>query len=285
MNKNGSKNPVGIMQGRLSPSLNGKIQFFPWKTWENEFAIAASLGLSEIEFIFDHEDYPLNPIFGSSGVDKIKRLIDDTGVKVNFICADYFMEKPFFHNSRPANLSNVKMLNHLIYQASKINAKGIEIPLVDNSSIKTGPDRDLLIGELSKCLDFAERFNIQIGLETDLSPKDFKELLQAFSHPLIKANYDVGNSASSGYDVEEEFNQYGTLINNIHIKDRLLKGGTVPLGTGSAHFDKFFDMTRKVGYKGSYIFQTARGSDEIETVKNNMAFIEKHLKQEQIKWT
>ncbi len=285
MSKNVKRNPIGIMQGRLSPSPDGKIQFFPWKTWQNEFALAASLGLSEIEFIFDYDDHLLNPVFSGDGVDAIKKLIDDTGIKVNFICADYFMEMPFFKDSKPANLINSKVLNHLIYHAKKINAKGIEIPLVDNSSIKTDLDRDLLIGELKKSLDFAERFNVQIGLETDLPPKKFKELLEAFSHPLIRANYDVGNSASLGYDVEKEFEEYGGFINNIHIKDRLLRGGTVPLGQGAADFEKFFSMVERSGYEGSFIFQTARGADEIETAKNNIVFMDKYLKQEQIKWT
>lgn len=268
---------IGIMQGRLSPSLDGKIQFFPWKIWENEFAIAASIGLSEIEFIFDYDDYLLNPVYHNEGVDEINRLVSETGIIINFICADFFMAKPFFHSSKSINLGNSKVLKHLIYQASRIGAKGVEIPLVDNASIKTEQDREILIEELKSCLGFAERFGVALGLETDLPPQKFREFLEEFSHPLIRANYDVGNSAAMGYDVEEEFGQYGVYINNIHIKDRVLGDGTVPLGTGAANYDKFFKMVEKIGYKGSFIFQTARGTDEVETAKSNMAFISKYI--------
>tara|TARA_Y100001970_G_C13932466_1_gene698975 strand:+ start:640 stop:765 length:126 start_codon:yes stop_codon:yes gene_type:complete len=31
---------IGIMQSRLTPLNNNKIQFFPWNNWENEFNIA-----------------------------------------------------------------------------------------------------------------------------------------------------------------------------------------------------------------------------------------------------
>ena len=49
-----SKNiPVGIMQGRLVPKVNGNYQAFPLENWAKEFEIAASIGLECIEFIFD----------------------------------------------------------------------------------------------------------------------------------------------------------------------------------------------------------------------------------------
>ena len=267
------KHNIGIMQGRLSPSIDGKIQFFPWKTWEKEFPVAASLGFFEIEFIFELENYLMNPVYSTEGTAKIRDLIANSGVKVNFICADYFMEKPFFRTSEKECRNNVKILNHLIYQASKIGAKGIEIPLVDNSSIKTKDEKEQFIKWVSEAFEFAERFGIEIGLETDLGPMEFKDLLEGFAHPLIKANYDTGNSASLGYDPEEEFSAYGKYINNIHIKDRLLMGGTVPLGTGSADLPKVAQMLKWCGYKGGFILQAARAGDDIENAKKNLEFV------------
>ena len=127
-------------------------------------------------------------------------------------------------------------------------------------------------------MDFSERVNVEIGLETDLAPREFRQLLDTFSHPLLKANYDIGNSASLGYNIEEEFNEYGSYINNIHIKDRKRNGGTVPLGTGDADFKKFFEMVQKIGYTGSFILQAARERSEIETAKKNIAFVKNMLK-------
>ena len=46
-------------------------------------------------------------------------------------------------------------------------------------------------------------------------------MLNALPHPVIKVNYDSGNSASLGYSVTEEFAAYGNRIGSIHIKDRL----------------------------------------------------------------
>ena len=48
---------IGIMQGRLTCPKGRGIQFFPFDNWENEFYKAEKLGLDEIEFIFDFDDY------------------------------------------------------------------------------------------------------------------------------------------------------------------------------------------------------------------------------------
>ena len=44
---------IGIMQGRLSKPLNGKIQSFPLNTWEKEFYLAKEIGFELIEWVLD----------------------------------------------------------------------------------------------------------------------------------------------------------------------------------------------------------------------------------------
>ena len=46
----------GVMQGRLSKPINGKIQSFPKKTWEKEFSLAKKLSLKYIEWTLDQKD-------------------------------------------------------------------------------------------------------------------------------------------------------------------------------------------------------------------------------------
>ena len=58
-------------------------------------------------------------------------------------------------------------------------------------------------------------------------------------------NYDTGNSASKGYDPIVELDLYGKYIDNIHLKDRIYKGSTVPLGEGNADFDTIFKKLKK----------------------------------------
>lgn len=266
------------MQGRLSPPVSGKIQAFPWNTWEEEFSIAHTAEFEEIEFVFEFENYENNPIFVDNGLKKIESLSKDTGVSVNYICADYFMEMPFVRVSEDVRKKNKEILTHLIKQCKKIGVRGIEIPFVDNSRIENKEEMEIVADCLKECLRIAEECNVKIGLETSLNPDDFLKLVEIINHPFIEITYDTGNSASLGYDTEEELLKLGKYIRNIHIKDRVFGGGTVPLGEGDVDFDLFFKVLRKISYSGSLILQTARGGDDVATAKEYVYFVRRYLK-------
>ena len=109
----------------------------------------------------------------------------------------------------------------------------------------------------------AEKYNIEILFETALPPDDFRSFLEGFSHPSIGANFDTGNSASLGYHPNYEIRTLGPFIRNIHIKDRIYGGGTVPLGKGNADFVKIFQSLSEIEYQGDFILQTARDPDHV----------------------
>ena len=88
------KNHLGVMQGRLLPKYHGRYQAHPVGYWQDEFSIAAGLGLAYIEFILDFNDASQNPLMHSKGIDEIISIYEKTGVKVKTVCADYFMEAP-----------------------------------------------------------------------------------------------------------------------------------------------------------------------------------------------
>lgn len=274
-----NKAKIGVMQGRLTPSNGRGIQFFPFENWENEFDLAAKLGLDEIEFIFDHQRYRYNPLWTREGRIKINRLIKNTGVRVNNICADYFMHKPFFRVSKDSWGENIRVLRGLIKYSFEIGATRIEIPLVDNSSITSSEEETILVNSLTRCVPLIEKYGVRIGFETDLGPDKFLSLIKKVDNHLIGVNYDTGNSASLGYDPSEELNTFGEYILNVHVKDRLFGGGSVELGTGDADFWKFFMELSKLDYRGSFTLQAARGEDgkEAETIRKQILFLKSYL--------
>ena len=74
--------PLGVMQGRLLPQYKGRYQAHPLGYWQDEFALAANLGLDCIEFILDFNDAVHNPLLTQEGRKQIKSLSDQTGVRV-----------------------------------------------------------------------------------------------------------------------------------------------------------------------------------------------------------
>jgi hexulose-6-phosphate isomerase len=124
----------------------------------------------------------------------------------------------------------------------------------------------------------AKDLDIKISLETDLSPIAFKELLEQIDLDFIQANYDIGNSASLGFDPEEELDAYGQRILNVHVKDRKLGGTTVPLGTGNAKIDLVIQKLQEFGYSGGLTMQAARGVNDVETAKEQLNYVRNLLK-------
>ena len=268
---------IGIMQGRLSPPTDGKFQSFPKYTWEEEFRKAKICGWKSIEWIFEADEDEKNPLSSEVGIQKIKQICNETGVLIESICADYFMDIPYFNSSIEQKTDLQNKLKWLVVQASKINVKYIDLPFVDSSSICGKDNFDQVIEFVTPAIEIAERNNIIIALETDLNPTEFKNLLELFNHKSLRANYDTGNSSGIGYDSREELITYGKYISTLHIKDRLLNNGTLPLGTGSADFDVFFDELAKLNYRGPVILQAAREEDEVNTAISNCKFVNTYL--------
>lgn len=269
---------IGIMQGRLSKPLDNQIQSFPIRSWRDEFDSAQKIGFKSIEWVFDDLS---NPIFSNHYKD-ILGLSNKFDIKINSICADIFMKKLLFRENPSTIEKHIKILEKLILQCHELNISVIEIPLVDSSSLKTDKEKIQLCTNLSKLLPLANSLDISLALETDLPPNDFKKLLKNFDNNEVKANYDIGNSTANNYDIKDELEILRPWIINIHIKDRLIGGTTVPLGAGDTNFELFFSTLNTINYSGDLIIQGAREdlSHNIEpeiTCKKYYDFVNNYL--------
>jgi L-ribulose-5-phosphate 3-epimerase len=270
---------IGIMQGRLVPPTDNRIQCFPRERWADEFALAGQAGLDCIEWIYDLYGADINPLATDTGVKRIKDLSQQYEVKVLSICADYFMDKPLVRASQAELDDRLNTFYWLLERGRLIGINRMVIPFVDASRIDTQAEFDGVVLLLKRILQQAGKTGIEIHLETSLNPARFAELLALLPHPLLKANYDSGNSSSLGYDPREEFAAYGDRVGSVHIKDRAKGASTVPLGMGDADFPALAESLRKVIYSGDFILQVARGigGDEVAWARQNRAFVLKHF--------
>ena len=132
---------------------------------------------------------------------------------------------------------------------------------------------------LDEIASVAEENGVELHLETDLKPVDIAAMLKEIGSPLVRANYDTGNSASLGYDPVEELGLLSSYLGSVHIKDRVRGGGTVPLGSGTVDFLICFRLIRTAGFSGPFILQVARGEAgrEVELARSNRRFVEVQL--------
>ena len=262
---------LGIMQGRLVPPEPGRFQSFPRRQWREEFAFAAAAGLETIEWIYDAYGEDVNPISTEEGAIEMQRLSAVHGVAVESVCADWFMDFPLVDADAQAARQRWRRLAWLMKRCGAMNIKRIVIPFVDASAIQGVAHAAAVahgIGSLGEMIDLT---NVELHLETALTPSDFAALLARIPHPRVKVNYDSGNSASLGYLPREEFSAYGDRVGSVHIKDRKRGAGTVALGEGDTDFAALFDSLAAAGYEGDFILQVARGveGDEVAWSKKN----------------
>ena len=269
---------LGIMRGRLLPKFSGRYQAHPLGYWEDEFSIASDLGLECIEFIFDFNDYQQNPLFSNEGIREIEKISSKTGVVVYSVCADFFMECPLHSIIEENRIFAKKTLLELLSYCNNLNITDIVIPCVDHSSLVSTENFDIFKTQMTELIPVAENFDINLSLETDLPPSSFANLLQDLDSKNVTVNYDIGNSASLGYDFRVELQSYGKRISDLHIKDRKLNGPSVYLGQGNAKIVEFFKEFQKYDFKGPTIMQLFRDDEGVTILKEQLGEFRKLVK-------
>ncbi len=266
---------IGTMQGRLVPPEGGRFQSFPREGWKKEFSLAREAELDAIEWIYDAYGEDVNPLGSDAGIAEMRALSAEHGVQVISLCADYFMDCPFLRCPPGEREDLVRRMHWLLGRCRIAGIASMVIPFVDHSRIHSDEEADEVIRLMEKILPAAEANQVELHLETSLPPAHFAQLLERCPHPLLKANYDSGNSSSLGYDCAEEFAAYGKRIGSVHIKDRVLGGGTVPLGTGNANLPAVLEGLAALSYPGYYLLQIARPEQghEVAWLANNRAYV------------
>jgi len=252
---------IGFMQGRLSPVMDGKIQEFPWNTWQEEFIQASSLGFGIMEWTLDQYCLFDNPLMTKNGQSEIKSLMNVYDIKIPSLTGDCFMQAPFWKLYGNEMQDRKNDLISIVDACSKIGIGQVVIPLVDGGRVQHIDQSNALLDFLTEKEDFIADRGIKVLFESDFSPDELKNFIQSLNPMVFGINYDIGNSAALGFEIEKEFFAYGDRILNVHVKDRVLKGATVPLGYGNAKFAKIFKQLAMIGYSGNFILQTARADN------------------------
>ncbi len=252
---------IGFMQGRLSDLVDGKIQAFPWNEWREEFPRAKALGIGRMEWTIDQERLAENPLTTEGGRSAIARLARGNSIQIPSLTGDCFMQAPFWKAMGQARQALVADLDLVLAACAALRIQFVVIPLVDNGKIETPEQTETLLRILLDRSASLSKQGVQIVFESDLPPAELANFIAPFPREIFGINYDIGNSAALGFECDKEIAAYAPRILNVHIKDRLRGGTTVPLGTGAADLAKAIRLIEQSGYSGQYILQTARAAD------------------------
>lgn len=252
---------IGFMQGRMSPLVDGQIQAFPKDHWRDEFLLGDKHDIRMMEWTLDYEGLHKNPFLTSEGQQEIKRLSSEYSISIPSLTGDCFMQAPFW-KALKTDMEHLKgEFITVVKASSSVGIKIVVVPLVDNGRIETPEQEDELVQFMTSQIRLFRQRGVIIVFETDFIPREVSRFIGRLPLEMFGVNYDIGNSAALGFDFQEEFRAYGDRILNVHIKDRILAGTTVPLGTGNAKLPETIFALERQGYQGNYILQTARAVD------------------------
>lgn len=254
-------NRIGFMQGRLSPQVDGKIQAFPWQHWQAEFSAAAAIGIPMMEWTLDHDRLYENPLMTAAGQAEIRELCRRHDFVIPSLTGDCFMQAPFWKAQEKDRAALERDFLAVAEACAAVGISMIVVPLVDNGRLESAGQEDELVAFLQGQARFLVEHGLKVVFESDFCPANLARFIDRLDPALCGINYDIGNSAALGFNSVEDISAYGHRIINVHVKDRVLGGSTVPLGTGNAGFETVFKELARIRYVGNYILQTARASE------------------------
>lgn len=258
----------GFIQGRMSKTPSKKIlQYFPKKNWQKEFNYAKKNNFKFIEYFAERKFNKNNPIWSLKGLNKIKGLVKKNNLYNYSFCDDYFITHNFcnFKDYKFYAEKIIKVLSFLkikvyvlaLFEKSEINKKNIQ---------RFIPNLQFLSEKLKKK-------KIKLALETNLDNFYIKKLIKLIKSKNLFLVYDTGNRLKKNNTQYDEILNLKKYICHIHLKDKNFKGKNVVLGQGKVNFARIFKALKKIKYNGKFTFETNRGNEPIETMKNNRDII------------
>ena len=225
-----SKLEFGIVQGRLIESPSGLIQYFPKDNWEDEFSIASSLSIENIELIADREYNSNNPIWTDEGINKLINLSLKNHVNIHTVCNDHIINYSLINNDDILN-QNLR----LIEISKKLNCNKYILPFFEESELNMSNYKEF-IKPLRIIAEACQKANLILCIETILNGNELLALLNEINHINVKVVFDTGNRIAFGHDLYQDIILLNNHIEHIHIKDKNINNENVLLGLGLVNF-------------------------------------------------
>lgn len=269
---------IGVMQGRLSPRPENRLQAFPHQTWPEEFAQAKRLGFSYLEWIYEAERAEENPIASSAGRAAIRACAAASGLPVGSVCADYFMIHRLAGGSASERAAHAAALSELVRWTRELGATRILLPLLETSALSTPEQVREATESIQRVCPALEAYDVRLGLEMEIPGDEYAAVIRGIGHSHVRAYYDTGNSTAQGLDIASDILPLLPLLEAVHLKDRVAFGTSRPFGRGAANFDGFFAVLDRAGYAGDFLTQHYFDAEPEASAVHSLEFVRSQLR-------
>ncbi len=213
---------------------------------DERFALARRAGLDGVEIPSDYET--------EKQVSEIRKAAEAKGIELHSIMASTHWQWPLSSTDEDVRVKGVEGIKHALQVAKWAGANAVlVVPGVVTEDESYAAAYELAQKSLTELLPAAEEAGVVMALENVwnkflLSPLEFRDFIDSFNHPLVKAYFDVGNILQYGFP-HQWIEILGSRIVKIHIKDFDTDHiRFVPLLTGTLDFPRTINALRGVGY-------------------------------------
>jgi hexulose-6-phosphate isomerase len=236
------------------------------------FAEAKELGFHGVELGIGL-DYKEDPLWTGCGDfhKAIKEKAQITGTKAASICLHLLNYKE--HSPASDRMGHREAGREIISKSIEacacIGASVILVPFFGTAALRSEEQIQFLIREMRVLSKVAEDGGVYLSLETSLKAPDLIRIVDSVGSDYVQVYFDVGNTASMGYNMVQEIETLGERIVQVHVKD--YPGGS--LGGGEVDFDEVIGALKKVGFDGYLMLETPSLDDSIKAASSNLAYI------------
>jgi len=255
---------IGAMQGIL-------------RTDDDALAIekAAYWGFDAIELITKSgpNGEPLAYTYKQKQV--IKDALELNGIMLSSFCLGTFNQYGLVNSGTVGKDKVLQGFKDIIHSAKDLDVGVILVPFFGNNKIKNEDDQNNVIEGIKAVLPAAEECKIVLALEMNATPEMMLDMLDRIDSQCAGIYYDVGNMTSEGFDNASVIRELGGFISAVHIKDRVVNGGGVPLGEGNVDFESVRVSLEDIGYDQVLTLETPSGDNPELDARKNLAFVKK----------
>ncbi len=163
-----------------------------------------------------------------------------------------------------------KIILNTINTSALVNSPLILVPFFGTALLKSDSQKRILVEEMKALSKYAEANSVCLGLETSLGAFELGEIIDSVGSDCVQVYYDIGNSASKGYDLVQEIRTLNQRIVQVHVKDFPSR----TLGEGNIDLRKVIRTLKKFGYDDYLVLETPSLDDPSKAAARNLSYLE-----------
>ena len=261
---------LGIVQGRLSYA-GRKLQCFPKKPFK-EFKLASNIGYEFIEFFGERIKNNKNPLWSNTGINKYLKFSKENNIKIYSFCDDYVI------NHSLTSSKTLEQIFNTLERLKILKVKKYILPLYGKSNFNL-KNKINIYANLSKISKKCNKLGIQLLIESNMSPYQFKKLKKSIKCQNFFFVFDTGNRIFLKRSITQDILKFADDIKHVHLKDKNIKNKNVIIGNGIVNFKSIFVALKKIGYNKSFAIESQRGQDIKRQATKNFNFFYQLIKQ------